>query len=254
MLPSVCQHGVMSTATLSSTLAALGLAALALAGCTSTAAPQVADPSQKPPASQAQKPSVAEPEAETGLPEGYVDVGHGTYVPAGGPGDCKSSAYIHIGGMSAEITGEIVDQGARDFASGAVGLDDEGNIVSYVVAPGDVSSVVGERLCIYNGMALSTLNHTREIHPDQVLRLDPDPAVPWVPYYNPDEAEAGFQQIPYQEAIEAMGRAADAGNVDSMRGIWNDKLKAMFTNPAVIDQIQKALESGDLTVLSQMFS
>lgn len=37
---SVCKYGVMSTAKLSSTLAALGLAALALAGCTATTAPQ----------------------------------------------------------------------------------------------------------------------------------------------------------------------------------------------------------------------
>lgn len=156
--------------------------------------------------------------------------------------------------MSAEVTGEIVDQGARNFATGTVGLDDKGNIVSYTVAPGDVATVVGERLCIYNGIMLDTLNHTRDIHPDQVLRLNPDPAVTWVPYHNPNEAGEGFQQIPYQEAIEAMGRASDAGDVDTMRRIWNDELKAMFTDPAVIDQIQEALDSGDLTVLNQMFS
>ncbi|MEI3847070.1 MULTISPECIES: hypothetical protein [unclassified Microbacterium] len=71
---------------------------------------------------------------------------------------------------------------------------------------------------------------------------------------NPDDAGEGFPQIPYQEAIEAMGRAADTGDVDSMRGIWNDELKAMFRDPVVIDQIQNELDSGDLTVLSQMFS
>ncbi|QYG11519.1 hypothetical protein [Microbacterium sp. PAMC22086] len=226
----------------------------ALAGCTTTAAPQAADASPKPAASQAPKPSTAESEAEAGLPSGYVDVGHGTSVPAGSPEGCETPAYIHITGMSAEVTGKVVDQGARDFASGTVGLDDEGTIVSYTVAPGDVPTVVGERLCIYNGIMLATLNHTRDIHPDQVLRLNPDPAVTWVPYYNPNEAGEGFQQIPYQEAIEAMGRAADAGNVDTMRGIWNDTLRAMFTDPAVIDQIQKALDSGDPAVLGQMFS
>ncbi|MEV8174956.1 hypothetical protein [Microbacterium sp. NPDC079176] len=240
-----------STARLSTTLAALTLAVTVLAGCT---APQATDPSQKPDSSPAQKPSTAGPDADAGLPGGYVDVGHGTSVPAGSPDGCETPAYIHIGGMSAEVTGEIVDQGARDFAAGTVGLDDEGNIVSYTVAPGDVPTAIGERLCIYNGIMLATLNHTRTIHPDQVLRLDPDPTVPWVPYHNPDEAEAGFQQIPYQEAIEAMGRAADTGDVDTMRGIWNDKLKAMFTNPAVIDQIQAALDVGDLDVLNQMFS
>ncbi|GAA5150634.1 hypothetical protein GCM10025768_15920 [Microbacterium pseudoresistens] len=242
----------MPAATLSSALAVLGVVALALAGCTATTVPMADDLSPTPSASQGA--SASEPEVETGLPEGYVDVGHGTYVPADETAGCESPAYIHIGGMSAEVTGEIVDQGARDFASGTVGLDDEGAIVSYTVAPGDVPTVIGDRLCIYNGIMLATLNHTRDIHPDQVLRLDPDPTIAWVPYYNPNEAGEGFQQIPYQEAIEGMGRAADAGDVDTMRGIWNDSLKVMFTNPAVIDQIQKALDSGDLTVLGQMFS
>lgn len=242
----------MSTAKLSSTIATLGLTALALAGCTTTTAPMAADPSQNPPASQA--PSTTEPEVNSDRPSGYVEVGHGTSVPAGSPEGCDTPAYIHITGMSAEVTGKIVDQGPRDFAAGTVGLDDKGNIVSYTVAPGDVATVVGERLCIYNGIMLDTLNHTRDIHPDQVLRLNPDPVVTWVPYYNPNEAGEGFQQIPYQQAIEAMGRAADAGNVDAMRGIWNDTLKAMFTDPAVIAQIQNALDSGDPTVLRQMFS
>lgn len=242
-----------STAKLAPLLAAFVLAVTALAGCTAPA-PQSADSTPKPAAIQAHRPSAAEPDVDGGVPYGYVDVGHGTYVPAGDLGGCESPAYIHIGGMSSELTGQIVDQGTREFASGQVGFDDEGNIVSYTVAPGDAPDAIGERLCIYNGIMLATLNHTRTIHPDQVLRLNPDPAVPWVPYYNPNEAEAGFQQIPYQQAIEAMGGAADTGDVDAMLGIWNDTLKAMFTDPAVIDQIQNALDAGDPDVLSQMFS
>ncbi|WP_157540993.1 hypothetical protein [Microbacterium sp. XT11] len=244
---------MVRTATLAPTLVALSLASAALAGCAATTTPPTADPSPRPSANQGQSPRASELDDETGIPEGYVDVGHGTYVPAGGPG-CETPAYIHIGSMSAEVTGKIVDLGARDFAAGTVGFDDAGNIVSYTVAPGDVATVIGERLCIYNGISLALLNHTRDVHPDQVLRLDPDPAVAWVPYYNPDDAGEGFQQIPYQEAIEAMGRAADAGKVETMRAIWTDTLKAMFTDPAVIDRIQKALDSGDLGVLSQMFS
>lgn len=239
-------------AQLTSTLAGIALAAVALVGCTGTAAPQTTGESPTPTSNAAQRPS-AEPDVEGGVSADYVDVGHGTYVPAGDSG-CETPAYIHISGTSAEVTGKIVDRGSRDFASGTVGLDDEGNIVSYTVASGDVPGAIGERLCIYNGILLATLNHTRDVHPDQVLRLDPDPAVTWVPYHNPDEAGEGFPQIPYQEAIEAMGRAADTGDVDSMRGIWNEELKAMFRDPVVIDQIQNELDSGDLTVLSQMFS
>lgn len=246
---------VMSrTAKLAPALAALALAAAALAGCTAPTAPQASDASSKPAASPTPKTSTDETDADAEFPSGYVDVGHGTSVPAGSPEGCETPAYIHITGMSAEVTGKIVDQGARDFAAGTVGVDDKGNIVTYTVAPGDVPTVVGERLCIYNGIMLDTLNHTRGIHPDQVLRLNPDPAVTWVPYHNPNEAGEGFQQIPYQQAIEAMGRAADSGSVDTMRGIWNDKLKVMFTDPAVIDQIQKALDAGDPVVLRQMFS
>lgn len=135
-----------------------------------------------------------------------------------------------------------------------MGLDDEGNIVSYTVAPGDAPDAIGARLCIENAAWIAPLNHTRTIHPDQVLRFDRDPAVPWVPYYNPVDAPDGFQQIPYQYAIEAMAAAADADDVDAMRAIWADGLSAMFSTPKHIELIQQALDAGDLNVLRQMFS
>ncbi|WP_102192209.1 hypothetical protein [Microbacterium aurantiacum] len=176
-------------------------------------------------------------------------------MPATAPDDaCSNSARIHVGGMSAKVTGTLVDRGARDLAAGVVGLDDEGNVVSYTVAPGDAPYAIAERLCIEDAGSIATLNHTRTIHPDQLLRFDRDPDVLWVPYYNPVDAPAGFRQIPYQYAIEEMAWAADAGDVDAMRAIWADELSGMFTDQALIDVIAQALDTGDIDVLQQMFS
>jgi len=78
-----------------------------------------------------------------------------------------------------------------------VDRDDDGDIVSYtVVAPGDAPDAIGARLCIENASSIPTLNRTRTIHPGQVLWFRPDPAIPWVPYFNPDDAPAGFRQTP----------------------------------------------------------
>jgi hypothetical protein len=87
-----------------------------------------------------------------------------------------------------------------------------------------------------------------------VLWLNPDPDTPWVPYFSPDDAPAGFQQIPYQRAIESVSGAVDAGDVDGVRRIWSDTLKGMFTNQDTIDAVQKVVDSGDLDALRQVFS
>ena len=208
------------------TIAALVLAACALAGCAATTPPRTADSSEAP----SPTPDPVETDA--------VAVG------------CTDPAWIGPGTLS----GALFDGGARELAAGTVGLDADGTIVSYTVAPGDAPYAIGDRLCIENALSLAELNHTRTIHPGQVLRLNPDPSVRWIPYYNPSDAPAGFQQIPYQSAIEAMGTAADAGDVDTMRAIWADGLAAMFTDPRDIDAIQEALDVGDLEVLRQMFS
>lgn len=229
---SICHHGSMSrTGRLAPTATAitLVLGAATLAGCAATADAATPDTS----------PSAASPAAE---------------AAATNPDACTNPAQIILSSGGAGVTGQIEDRGAREFAQGTVGLDDEGNIVSYTVAAGDAEYAIGDRLCIVNGPALADLNHVRTVHPDQVLRLTADPDVLYVPYNNPVDAPAGFAQIPYQEAIEAMGRAADAGDVVTMRDIWSASLSGMFTNPADIDGIQRALDAGDLTVLTQMFS
>ena len=226
---------VMPTAKLSAALAALAIAVTALAGCTATssqaAAPSpTSTPVAKPVSEAAPTPEPIEPETCSGMSEVYGDGG----------------------GLYWERQGTLRDLGAREFARGEVTVDADGTPVTYTVEPGDVEAVVAERLCAYP--TLSSMNHRRDIHPGQVLWLTPDPDLPWVPYYGPWDAPAGFQQIPYQQAIESAGRAVDAGDVDTVRAIWNDTLKPMFTNQETIDAVQKVVDSGDLEALRQLFS
>lgn len=226
---------VMPTAKLSAALAALAIAVTALAGCTATssqaAAPSpTSTPVAKPVSEAAPTPEPIAPETCSGMSEVYGDGG----------------------GLYWERQGTLRDLGAREFARGEVTVDADGNPVTYTVEPGDVEAVVAERLCAYP--TLSSMNHRRDIHPGQVLWLTPDPDLPWVPYYGPWDAPAGFQQIPYQQAIESAGRAVDAGDVDTVRAIWNDTLKPMFTNQETIDAVQKVVDSGDLEALRQLFS
>lgn len=188
------------------------------------------------------------------LGEGYVYVGNGTSIPRGSPAGCDEPRWLHIGRMSAHLSGDLVDRGARDLAAGTTGLDDAGRVVTYTVAPGDALLAIGDRFCVANAGAFADLNHTRTIQPGEVLLLDPDPSIPWVPYFGPDDAPAGFLQIPYQQAIEAMSAAAHAGDVDAMRAIFADGLSGMFPDPADADVIAQALDAGDLNVLRQMFA
>jgi LysM repeat protein len=188
------------------------------------------------------------------LGDGYVYVGNGTAIPKGSPAGCDAPAWIHLGGMSASLSGDLVDRGAREFAAGTAGLDDEGGIVTYTVAPGDALYAIGDRFCIANALTIADLNHTRTIQPGEVLLLHPDRSIPWIPYFNPADAPGGYQQIPYQLAVEAMSVAAHAGDLDAMRAIFADDLSGLFPNPADADVIAQALDAGDLDALRQMFA
>lgn len=124
-----------------------------------------------------------EPEDPADLPEGYVSVGHGTWIPAGGPGDCEASAYIWIGSDNGEPVhatmegADLVDMGPQEFATGEVDLDEQGRPLTYTVAPGDVIDVIGDRFCIWNGLALTTLNNypvSLVIQPGDELLLNAD--------------------------------------------------------------------------------
>ncbi|WP_426185198.1 hypothetical protein [Microbacterium sp. TWP3-1-2b2] len=218
-------------------LAALALTAAALAGCTATA----------PAAGQTSKAS-----APTTVAEPVIEA---TQTPQSTESEtCAglSEVYGDGGGLYWERQGTLRDLGAREFAWGKVAFDDDGTPLTYTVEPGDVEAVIAERLCAYPG--LGSMNHVRTIHPGQVLWLNPDPDTPWVPYYSPHDAPAGFQQIPYQQAIESAGAAVDAGDVDRVRAIWNDTLKGMFVNQDTIDAVQKVVDSGELDALRQLFS
>ena len=170
------------------------------------------------------------------------------------PDSCAGLSQVvsESDGLYWERRGSLRDLGAREFAQGEVIFSDDGAPVAYAVASGDVESLIAERLCAYPNLA--QMNHVRVIHPGQVLWLTPDPAIPWVPYYAPGDAPAGFEQIPYQQAIESAGAAVDAGDVDTVRSIWNDTLKPMFANQTTIDAVQEVVDAGDLDALRQLFS
>jgi len=132
--------------------------------------------------------------APSGLPNGYIDMGYGIGLPADGPGDCAGPADILIRAGEGQIIAKVlrpenlVDMGPREFAEGEVGYDDQGRVATYTVAAGDVEGVIGERLCIYNGGLLGTLNGLKgyeSIQPGEVLVINPD-AVPGFVYEDPD--------------------------------------------------------------------
>lgn len=188
------------------------------------------------------------------LGDGYVYVGNGTAIPKNSPAGCEEPRWLHLGGGRASINGGLVDRGLNDLARGTVGLDNDGNVKTYTVEPGDALYAIGDRFCIANALTIATLNHTRTIQPGEVLLLAPDSSIPWVEYFNPQSAEAGYQQIPYQLAVEAMSAAAWAGDVDQMRAIFTNELRALYPDPAEADVIAQALDAGDIHVLRQMFA
>lgn len=233
------RSGTARTALTKAAVPLVGVAAFVavLAGC--TASPGDAESATTSPAPT----TVVEPVAETTpTPEPTA------------PERCTgmSEVYGDGNGLYWERQGTLRDLGAREFAQGEVTVDADGVPVTYTVEPGDVESVVAERLCAYP--TLSSMNHRRDIHPGQVLWLTPDPDIPVLPYFSPYEAGEGFQQIPYQQAIESAGAAVDSGDVDAVRTIWNDTLKGMFTDQVTIDAVQKVVDSGDLDALRQVFS
>jgi len=144
----------------------------------------------------AASPSVATPPPEASPTEptdGYVDVGYGMRIPAGGPGDCTAAAVIRISSSEGKTVAEIllpenlVDTGPREFATGEAGHDDQGRVATYTVAAGDVLGVIGDRFCIYNGGLIDHLNGYKgyqAIQPGDVLVLNPQ-AVPGFAYKDP---------------------------------------------------------------------
>lgn len=113
-------------------------------------------------------------------------------------------------------------------------------------------AVIAERLCAYPNLA--SLNHVRQLEPNQVLWLTPDPETPWLDYFSPFDAPAGFDQIGYQRAMDSARIAVDAGDVAAVRAVWSNELAGMHTNPEQIAEVQGVLDTGDLDAIRQMFS
>ncbi|MBB2974463.1 hypothetical protein FHX49_002546 [Microbacterium endophyticum] len=123
-------------------------------------------------------------DADPNWPDGYADVGHGTWIPKGDPGDCVGAASIYIGSdvdggpyiASLALPENLVDMGVNDTARGEVGYGPDGGIATYTVEPGDALFGIGDRFCIENGLMIATLNGHRgsdAIQPGEVLVLNP---------------------------------------------------------------------------------
>ena len=124
----------MITARLPVAVAALGLTVTLLIGCTSTAPTRAAEPS---PTSTAVPVTAAE---STPTPSS-------TESPEADSCSRLSEVISHTDGLYLQRQGTLRDRGAREFAQGEVGVDENGTPVTYTVAPGDVEAVVAERLC-----------------------------------------------------------------------------------------------------------
>ncbi|MFS0712249.1 LysM domain-containing protein [Microbacterium sp. 2P01SA-2] len=77
---------------------------------------------------------------------------------------------------AARLGGTITDLGPAPYASGEVGLNNEGEISTYTVASGDTAWGISDRLCIdyvtvmsYNGKSMPPV----EIQPGDILILRP---------------------------------------------------------------------------------
>lgn len=175
----------------------LGVSGLAVAGLVALAVPAVASfaalMSPGPEASDADAPAAAASAgpppaatAETASPAdaedelvGYQDVGGGIIIPATGPGDCPTWAIItpyDAWNPAARLAGAMTDLGPAAYASGEVGLDDEGEVATYTVASGDTGYAIGDRFCLdyiamlsYNDKSFSE----PELQPGEILVLRP---------------------------------------------------------------------------------
>lgn len=188
----------------------IALAALAVAGCSEQAADIAASVATTTPSAAPVHEVVPEVTAEAGDPgDDSVDFedGHpckeqpGEFYCAEGvivdiealPDGCTSYAMITIGSDGpgkpwyGTLGGEPYDRGPRDHATGEVGLNADGQIETYTVAPGDYIEQIGERLCmdeVYLAM-YNLVNRVgyrdgyHDLYPGEVLTIRPDPDVVW---------------------------------------------------------------------------
>lgn len=184
---------------------------------------------------------------------GYVPLGEGTWIPAGGPGDCTTTAMLGVkDGVHQMLGGAVMDMGAQDGARGEV-VSDAAGIRSYIVAPNDNLIAIGERLCVsYPG--LIPFNHVlgHAIQPGQELILRPDPAIPWIDPYSPYGAIPNeTSTVAYNTAIYEMGTFVRNRDLTAARALWTRL--APDIDPAITPFVSAAFKSGDWYVLGHLF-
>lgn len=65
------------------------------------------------------------------------------------------------------------DRGPSEYAQGTVTLDEDGNVTTYTVAPGDSGMSIGERFCIDYVSLLAVNDAFPTLQPGQVLTINP---------------------------------------------------------------------------------
>lgn len=120
----------------------------------------------------------------TAAPAGPIATGE-SFEPTAEPSDstdgsegCTSHLKIRFAGPGSDrgyLPEELEDQGPSEYASGAVGLDADGHIETYIVQPGDTMVGIGERFCIdYVTVAIyNDIYPAWEISPGDLIVLHP---------------------------------------------------------------------------------
>ncbi|GAA1968745.1 LysM domain-containing protein [Microbacterium deminutum] len=190
--------------------------------------------------------------------DGPVYLGDGISRPAGGPGNCTTSAFINITGSDnspsyGKLLGELTDMGATEYADGPVGYTADGLIETYTVQPNDSLISIGERFCV-DYVTVGSYNHrfgSTAIQPGDVLVLRPDPSVPWFDYSSPRDAPGGFVTATYREAIGKMRTAAVHGDLVAARDVWDSYLADVMGPTAAV--VGQAISDSNVTLLRKMF-
>ncbi|MFF7293815.1 hypothetical protein ACFY9N_14890 [Microbacterium sp. NPDC008134] len=207
-------------------------------------------------ASSGSTPESSDSSAEPASDDDLVDLGDGISVPAGGPGECTTSARISIMAdddepFHSKLLGELVEMGPSELANGEVLKNGGGEIYAYVVAPGDSPIAIGERFCI-DYVTVQLHNHVRaNINPGDILYLRPDPTLPWIDPYSPFDVQPGEQTGPYYDAIDFMRNAVAAKDLAEAQRVWEGL--GPRAHPEARAIAAQALEAGDWELLRQMF-
>lgn len=240
---------VVSAATVTGLLV---LALPAILGATTWATGVFGAGSASPAASSSPEPA--------GSDDDLVDLGDGISVPAGGPGECASTARISTvptriddsGPYYSMLIGDLVDMGPSELAGGQALTDEAGDVYAYEVNAGDSAIAIGERFCI-DYITVQSHNHVRAgmIHADNILYLRPDPTLPWVSPYEPFDVQPGEQTGPYYDAIDFMRNAVAAQDLAEAQRVWAGLGPRIHPEARAI--ATRALEAGDWELLRQMF-